>query len=370
LNNVNGSLLEVLRSCLITGYNPRSVSSIVVASGVATATIATHGYSAVIGQRVLIEGAPHAGLNGVIQPTSVATNTLVYSAPGVPDGTYTGTISSKRAPLGWTEPFTGANVAIFSRTLPEARTSIKLRVVDTGASPAASTYASAIMVYDPTGVDTFSAQAPTVAQASGGVIVTKNSNTASAKNWVLIGEDRGFHLFVGDTGSPSYLYPALQFFDLETYRVGDSMGVVLGGTGTTATNNGASNLANATNLVSSPSGYTSVAFSGGVSSDPVPVAATGAYTATAVMGAPQAYITNDPDRIVLHRPVYVRDTEDGVRGHIPGYEQPLASHQAFPSGWVGVITAEDGSSHLYVKVRNFSNNGVLVFSLQDDWYAA
>ena len=116
LNNVAGSLLEIIRACGINGFNPKVVTSIVVASGVATATAASHNYTATYGKLLLIEGAPEALLNGRKQPLSVTTNTFTYAAPGVADGTYTGTMSAKRAPLGWTEPFTGTNKAIFARS--------------------------------------------------------------------------------------------------------------------------------------------------------------------------------------------------------------------------------------------------------------
>lgn len=209
LNNVAGSLLNVLRGCLINGFNTRSVTSIVVASGIATATAAGHGYSAAQGKLLLVEGAPDAGLNGRVQPLSVTTNNFTYACPGVADGTYTGTITAKRAPLGWTEPHTGAGKAIFARSAPEA-TATLMRVQDTKASPATTTSAFVSMVDSATDVDTVTGEIT----ANGNVWRT-GSASATAQPWVLVGDERGIW-FTGRVGlgplcwfgDPELLYPA------------------------------------------------------------------------------------------------------------------------------------------------------------------
>lgn len=215
LNNVAGSLLDVLRSCLISGFNPRAVTSIVVASGVATATAAAHGYSAAFGKLLLIEGAPDAGLNGRVQPLSVTTNNFTYACPGVADGTYTGTITAKRAPLGWTEAHTGTNGAIFARSVPEASGSM-LRVLDTRAAPAAVMYARVTMVATATDFDTYTDERPS--DTTNPFWPTGNNDSAS-KTWRVVGDEKRIWLLlpasttVGATGNlyffgdPNPLYP-------------------------------------------------------------------------------------------------------------------------------------------------------------------
>lgn len=215
LNNTAGSLLEVLRACLINGFGAVSVTSIVVAGGVATATAATHGFSSAYGKLVLIEGAPVAALNGRKRIENVLTNTFTYPAPGVADGTYTGTISARRAPLGWTEPHSGTNRAIFARTSPEASGSL-LRVEDTRVAPAAATYAHVVQVESASGVDTFTNRVPT-ADADGPFWCVGVSN-ATAKRWTVVGDDKRFFIaiqqasadlrqFVYFFGDPTPLYP-------------------------------------------------------------------------------------------------------------------------------------------------------------------
>lgn len=211
LNNAAGSMLEVLRACLVNGFGAVSVTSIVVASGVATATAATHGLSAVSGKLVLIEGAPEAALNGRKRIGNVLTNTFTFPAPGVADGTYTSTISARRAPLGWTEAHTGTNKAIFARTAPEA-TAMLLRIDDTHVSPSTATDARVLMVESATDVDTYVNPSPTPAQVSGGSYWFKGANTAAAKPWAIFGDDRFFYIVMpgnnGTIGTFSYVLGA------------------------------------------------------------------------------------------------------------------------------------------------------------------
>lgn len=191
LNNVAGSLLDVLRACLINGFNTQSITSISVTSGVATATAAAHGYSAAYGKLLRIEGAPVSGLNGDVQPLAVDTNTFTYAAVGVPDGTYTGTITARRAPLGWTEAFTGTNKAMFGRAAPEAKAML-LRVDDT-ASPSAG-FARVHMVESAMDVDTYTDPTPTAATLAGGGYWSKGAANITPKRWVLIGDELFFWL--------------------------------------------------------------------------------------------------------------------------------------------------------------------------------
>lgn len=227
LNNAAGSAIEVLRACLVNGFNLRSVTSIVVASGVATATAATHGYSAAFGKILRIEGAPEAGLNGDVQPLSVDTNTFTYACPGVADGTYTGTITARRTPLDWVEAHTGTNKAIFSRSSPEATASM-LRVDDTRSVTTLAAVVS--MVESATSVDSFTGQFPT----SGWPYWLTGAATATAKNWVVVGDEKRIYFMcekstggvpmVGFFGDPELLYP------------GDSGGCLLISHGSSSTN--------------------------------------------------------------------------------------------------------------------------------------
>lgn len=67
LANTVGSLITVLDACLVNGYGSVTLSSLVVSSNVATATVAAgHGFTMIgdTGHVIKIEGAAPSGLNG------------------------------------------------------------------------------------------------------------------------------------------------------------------------------------------------------------------------------------------------------------------------------------------------------------------
>ena len=164
LNNSPASLIGVIRACARTGFNVKTLTSIVVTGGVATATCAGHGYSGVYGKDLLISGATPAGLNGRKALTFVDTNTFKFAAPGVADGAATGTITAKRDPLGWVELFSDTGKSIFKRSDPTA-TSMLLYILDTNTAPASATEARVRMIEGATDINTLSGLAPTFTAA-------------------------------------------------------------------------------------------------------------------------------------------------------------------------------------------------------------
>lgn len=214
LGNTAGSLVAVLIAVGVTGYNVRSVASITVASGVATAAHgAAHGYTADTGKLVRIAGSAVPALNGDKQPLSATANTWTFAAPGVADGTYAGSVEARRAPLGWELVFANeANTrAIFKRSAPEATVSM-LRVIDTAAAPAGTTWAWVTMVSGATDVDTVTGEVPAT---DIGQRWNKGDNTTAAKPWAIVGDDLWMwfqaphsvssHLY--HWGDPIALYP-------------------------------------------------------------------------------------------------------------------------------------------------------------------
>lgn len=202
LNNAAGSLIGVLTACLVTGFNTKSITSITVAAGVATATCAGHGYSSVFGKDLLIEGVTNfTELNGRKALTFVDTTTFRF-ATTAPNGTATGTITAKRDPLGWVRQFTGTNKVIYKRSDVTA-TSLMLRVDDTNAGVASATDARARMVETATDIDTVTGLSPTELQLSGGQFWNKGTNSTTAKAWRLFGDGKRFYFFtqVANTGA-------------------------------------------------------------------------------------------------------------------------------------------------------------------------
>ena len=133
LSGTAGALITLLDACLVTGFGSQSVSSLVVASGVATMTLAATP-NAAVDSIVLVAGATPPGLNGEQRVTAVVGNTVKF-ATGLADQTATGTITTKMAPAGWDKTFTGTNLAVY-RSPNVAGTRQYLRVDDTGTTSA------------------------------------------------------------------------------------------------------------------------------------------------------------------------------------------------------------------------------------------
>jgi len=369
LNNVAGSLLEVLRACLINGFGAKTVTSIDVASGVATATAASHGFSATFGKRLLIAGCSEAALNGTKQPLSVATNTFTFDATGVADGTYTGTMSAKRAPLGWTEPHTGTNVAMFARSAPEATTML-YRINDSHAAGSTATDARVLMVESATDVDTYTAPSPTEAILSGGSYIHKGPNNSTAKQWCLVGDDRALWIFTRFDGTVSNwrLAPFL-FGDGRPYSPGDAYFSLLfaaanAGGGSTSQTRGGYKASLSTEPTLNYS-FASRLKSGVGAAARVAMASPGAGSALGDTTSGQTSTAN----IVIHTPVWVVESDGAltIRGEAPGIAEPLA-RSSFGQMEVVPDVGGSGKSFLSIQHSSQSSPGTMLLDLTGPWY--
>lgn len=228
LSGQAGSLITLLDACLVNGYALRAVNSLTVASNVATANIsAGHPYQ--VDQVVLIDGATPAALNGEKRVLSITANTITYAAPGVADGSATGTITAKVAPAGWTKPYAAANKAVYRNQ----GNALYLRVDDADA-----TFALAQGFAAMTDVDSGAGRFPDASQAS--AVWWKKSNAASTatREWRLVADDRFFHLFVlwhfGSTYRGGGWY---HFGDILSFVPADAFGTAICGYSANPTNN-------------------------------------------------------------------------------------------------------------------------------------
>lgn len=367
-NNVAGSLINVLDACLINGFNSKSVTSISVASGVATVTASAHGF--MNGAMVDHAGATPSGLNGRKKITVTGSNTYTFDATGVANGSATGTLTAKRSPLGWTKQFSGTNKAVYART-DVAATAMVLRVDDTGAGIAAATYARARMAEAASDVDTLTNPAPAEAALSGGVYIGKGANSSTAKNWVLVGDSRTFYLFTETTGYTYATYGALhitQFGDISSYRAGDAYGCVLQGDQDGGSTNpwwGASWAAYSVAAVF----QRPIA---GVSSTPVPFGMVILANSVVPGGVSNpAYPSPVNNGMVIGDRALVTEQSTTftypIRGHMRGVKVPYANtqnalHLQVLNGFTG-FTGE----LLYVSILSAGNTGGLLFDLTGPW---
>lgn len=326
LNNAAGSLITLLRAVLINGFNVKSISSISVASGVATVTCPAHGYSSAYGKRLKISGASAPALNGVKQQTIVDANTFTFPVPGVADGSYTAT-DARRAPLGWTEVFVngGATVAIYARSAPEAAAQL-LRVNDSHANGSTATDARVLSVESATGVDAYTAESPTTAQLSGGFFWSKGPNTAAAKEWVVCGDDINLYLMLPTSNAAGGQFA--YFCDLASYFPGDAYRTVIAGS-SAAVSGGATVSTRAFAL----QGMQTPLFS---ANNPT-VQRSRSFAGTAQFVAPIGPQTTEGGsngtadfvQVPILKPVPVLENDSvashPVRGHLPGLAAPLAN---------------------------------------------
>lgn len=240
LSGTAGALKNVLKTCLVDGFGTTGVTSIVVASNVATVTFSgTNPFNRDI--PMLIAGATPAGLNGLQKVLSVTSTTATFATSGIADGTASGTITAKVPGAGWTEVFSGTNLTAIKPSVAEA-TGMLLRVDDTG-----TTNARVVGYEGMTDINTGVGPIPTPAMLPGGGFWDK-SDTASgaAKPWVLVADERGFHLWIRPGGG--YQYDCVRYAgDIASDKPGDAWGWLL-----TA---GTTYVGNSTTISTACSGY-------------------------------------------------------------------------------------------------------------------
>ncbi|CAN5857500.1 hypothetical protein BH11PSE13_BH11PSE13_12110 [soil metagenome] len=192
LTGAAGSLIALLDACLINGFDSKTLTSLVALAGVMTATFSgTH--SATVDSVVLLAGVTggpsgFAGANGEQKVTARPTATTVSWATVLPDGTYTGTITMKMAPVPyWSKAFTGTNLAAYRSTHPDS-TGMYLYVDDTN-----TTVARVVGYESMTAINAGVNAWPTTAiQSGGGYWVKSAAANTSPINWTLIADSRAF----------------------------------------------------------------------------------------------------------------------------------------------------------------------------------
>lgn len=194
LTGVAGSMIALLDAILVNGYGSVTLSSLTVTSGVATATVNTgHNFEDYV--VVLVAGATPAGLNGEKRITKISANAFTFDATGISDGTATGTITAKMAPLGWTKAYSGTNKAVYHPS--DANAVPSYLWVDDNNPPTSSNgrwcFWRGFMAM--TDIDTGTDPFPTVAQATNGLQILKSTlSDSTARNWFVIGDGRAFYL--------------------------------------------------------------------------------------------------------------------------------------------------------------------------------
>lgn len=221
LSGTAGALSTLLKTYMVDGRGAGAVATLTVASGIATATYGA-GHPFAVGSVGLFAGATPAELNGEKRILSVATNSVTFDAAGIPDGTATGSITSKLAAAGWQEVFSGTNITCLKPTAPEASGCV-LRIDD------AYTNNARVRAYEAmsdaaTGVG----PTPLDSQVSGGLYWPKsNAANATARAWYLVADERAMYLAVDSVGGGRF---AMMFAgDIASLKSGDAYGYLVTG---------------------------------------------------------------------------------------------------------------------------------------------
>lgn len=173
ISGTAGTLIGALDAFLLTGFGTVTALSVTVASGIGTATVNAGSYFDDFAV-VLIAGATPTALNGEARVLS-HTNTSITFETDAPDGTATGTITLKYAPVGsWEKTYSGTNIACY-RSTDVLSPGQFLRVDDTG-----TTYARVVGYESMTDANTGSGPFPTTALFSGGGYWHKSAVASSA----------------------------------------------------------------------------------------------------------------------------------------------------------------------------------------------
>ena len=229
LNGQPGSLLAVLAACLEDGFDIKVANSIVVSSGVATATISA-GHSYDVAAVIRIDGATPSTLNGDWRIAATTATTFTFLCPGIADGNATGTITCKRAPAGWEKVFSASGKAAY-RSPSLIATRLFLRVDDGGTTVAkVRGYENMTSVDD--GVNPF----PTIGTFPETSYLWAKSSAANEtkRNWVLICDDAMIYLLTRYSTGSSYTNSLYWFGDIVSYIPGDAFNCSISATGTTS----------------------------------------------------------------------------------------------------------------------------------------
>lgn len=205
LSGQAGKLIDVLDACLVNGFNQVTLTSLVVASNVATCTYTAHGFQQY--QIIEIAGATPAGLNGKWRVVSAAADTFTFATTGISDQTATGTITCKTPSAGWEVTFSGTNQKVYRSTSSSASGNHAVRVTDTG-----TTTATLLFAEDWTDVST---PVNTIATQ---YLPKSSTADSTARPWFVICDDRTVHLGIAFT---SGRYDFFRFGEIASIVPGD-----------------------------------------------------------------------------------------------------------------------------------------------------
>lgn len=363
LSGTAGSLIAVLDACLIDGFDTRTINTLTVSGGVATATIsAGHVYD--VHAVIRIAGATPAALNDDWRITSVTGSTLTFACPGVADGSASGTISCKRAPAGWGKPFSATNTAVYqSQNLTSTR--LFLRLADSAATVAQVRGYESLSDID-TGENLF----PTLAQIAAAGLTWGKSSTAdaTARSWGLFADDQGFYFFPRNSATHAYA-PVYAFGDLVRMLSSDAYHCMLMAHAVSAV--AIPYQSTAAHVLDASSSTGCYLARGASQAQGATTFVKGGHRASGYYGSGAAAYSAALDaQLHLHAPVLAYDgapASNPPRGILPGVIQPLQSNVLSHAQIVDGEGAYAGRALMLWAVAGSSAEGRMAIDITGPW---
>lgn len=217
-----GKIVNLLKTCLVDGYNEITIDSMTRNGSIVTCTVSSGN---IFPEYAVIEisGAIQNEYNGLHRVQGVSSTQFTFELPeGVtPETPATGTITAKIAPAGWEMPFISAdnNRAVFKSADPSS-TGLFLYVDDTNAA----TYRARVKGYESvTDIDTRTYPFPYSVDDSAWVYWRKSSDSGTARDWTLIADSRLFYLYIDQ------FCQVYAFGDVKSFIPGDSYNCIVAG---------------------------------------------------------------------------------------------------------------------------------------------
>jgi hypothetical protein len=229
LNGQDGQLDALIEAVGVTGWGSRTLTSLVVAGGIATATFAGGAMPADRDSVMLISGVtgPLVALNGEQKLLSADSAAFTF-ATAASNGVAAGTIAAKIAPLGMVKAFAGTNKGAYKFNDPAA-TGHYLRIDDGTAAVAHAFVRGYESMSD---VDTGTGPFPTSVQMANGAYWHRSSTRNSTPvKWFVIGDSRVIYFCnqPNISGSQFRNYKIHAFGDFISSRVADTFNSVMAG---------------------------------------------------------------------------------------------------------------------------------------------
>jgi hypothetical protein len=181
-------------------------SSVTRTGVVVTVNLVAHGY--VVGNRTRITGANEVGYNGKWTIATATTDSFTYVIPtaSTPTTPATGTILVRNGveSAGWTNPFSAANKKVFKQGVSGSKTQAIVRINET-ISVQHAYGAGILMAESATGIDSFANSCFATEAADGTGMWKSSAPDATARPWVIVGDNRTIIILV----KPGFSYTSI-----------------------------------------------------------------------------------------------------------------------------------------------------------------